>query len=115
MIERNPTSGASPHHKNESYYSGSRDDLIRLIPAGTRKVLEIGCAAGMTGKTLKGLGFEEVVGVEISEDMADKAQAFMTGSSPVMWKRCGSLMRKGTLTASSMETSWSIWLTRGGC
>jgi 2-polyprenyl-3-methyl-5-hydroxy-6-metoxy-1,4-benzoquinol methylase len=76
MIERNPTSGASPHHKNESYYSGSRDDLIRLIPAGTRKVLEIGCAAGMTGKTLKGLGFEEVVGVEISEDMADKAQAF---------------------------------------
>jgi 2-polyprenyl-3-methyl-5-hydroxy-6-metoxy-1,4-benzoquinol methylase len=60
----------------ESYYLGSRDDLIRLIPAGTRKILEIGCAAGMTGRTLKRLGFEEVVGVELVEDAARKAQAF---------------------------------------
>lgn len=68
--------GALPHHIEETYYLGSRDDLIRLIPAGARKVLEIGCAAGMTGRTLKGLGFEEVVGVELVEDVARKAQAF---------------------------------------
>lgn len=60
----------------ESYYLGSRDDLIRLIPAGARKVLEIGCAAGMTGRTMKERGFEEVVGVELREDMARNAQAF---------------------------------------
>ena len=27
--------------------------MIRLIPAGTRKILEIGCGAGMTGNLLK--------------------------------------------------------------
>ncbi len=68
------TSGALPHHREESYYLGSRDDLIRLIPAGAGKVLEIGCAAGMTGRTLKARGFEEVVGVELVEDVARKAQ-----------------------------------------
>ncbi len=60
----------------ESYYSGVRDDLISLIPPGTRRVLEIGCAAGMTGRRLKELGFEEVVGVEVLADVARKALPF---------------------------------------
>ena len=60
----------------ESYYSGARNDLIALIPPGTKKVLEIGCAAGMTGRRLKELGFEEVVGVELLEDVARKALPF---------------------------------------
>ncbi len=55
------------------YYLITRDDMIRLIPAGTRKILEIGCGAGMTGKLLKELGFEEVVGVEIVDEVARKA------------------------------------------
>jgi len=75
MLEGNPASNPLPHRIKE-YYLGSRDDLVRLIPAGTRKILEIGCAAGMTGKTLKELGFEEVVGVELREDVAQDAQAF---------------------------------------
>ncbi len=55
------------------YYLITRDDMIRLIPAGTRKILEIGCGAGMTGKLLKELGFEEIVGVEIVDEVARKA------------------------------------------
>lgn len=60
----------------DSYYSGSRDDLIRLIPRGATKILEIGCAAGMTGKALKEQGFEEVVGVEVVEEVARKAMPY---------------------------------------
>ncbi len=74
-MEGKPASDPLPHRIKE-YYLGSRDDLVRLIPAGTRKILEIGCAAGMTGKTLKELGFKEVVGVELKEDVARDAQAF---------------------------------------
>lgn len=76
MMERNCHPGASRQGIKESYYLGSRDDLIRLIPAGINKILEIGCAAGMTGRVLKDLGFDEVVGVELREDMARKAEAF---------------------------------------
>jgi SAM-dependent methyltransferase len=61
---------------NELYYSSTRHDLINLIPPGTRTVLEIGCAEGMTGRRLKALGFEEVVGVEVLEDVARKALPF---------------------------------------
>ena len=75
MMEENPFPGPLSHRIKESYYLGSRGDLIRLIPAGTRKILEIGCAAGGTGRALKELGFEEVVGVELREDVARMAQA----------------------------------------
>lgn len=69
-------SNGLPRPIMESYYLGSRDDLMRLIPAGTRRILEIGCAAGMTGRKLKELGYEEVVGVELMEDMAQRAEPF---------------------------------------
>lgn len=53
-----------------SYYLIARQDLVDLIPPETKKVLEIGCAGGMTGKVLKERGFEEIVGVEILEEVA---------------------------------------------
>jgi SAM-dependent methyltransferase len=62
--------------RGESYYSGSRDDLIPLIPPGAKHILEVGCAAGMTGRRLRELGFREVVGVEILEEVAQKAVPF---------------------------------------
>jgi len=71
-VPRNALSG----QVRESYYLGSRDDLISLVPSGARRILEIGCAAGMTGRRLKDLGFEEVVGIEILENIAKKALPF---------------------------------------
>ncbi len=49
--------------------------MVSLIPAGAKKILEVGCGAGMTGKYLKELGFEEVVGVELEEAVAREATA----------------------------------------
>ncbi len=57
-------------------YTITRTDMVSLIPPGTRKILEIGCGAGMTGKLLKELGFEEIVGVEIVEEVARKASPY---------------------------------------
>ena len=65
-----------PRRTEGSYYSGSREDLIPLIPPGAKRILEIGCAAGMTGRRLKELGFHEVVGVEVLAEVAQKAMPF---------------------------------------
>src|SRR4030042_6554370 len=65
--------------KNESdphYFSHPRADLIELIPPGTTKILEVGCGAGMTGKALRERGFEEIVGIEINQEMAQEGRAF---------------------------------------
>lgn len=58
------------------YYSHARDDLIRLVPRDARRVLEIGCGAGMTGKALKDRGVEEVVGVELEPEPGRNAMQY---------------------------------------
>jgi O-antigen biosynthesis protein len=50
--------------------------MVSLIPAGTGRILEIGCGAGMTGRLLKELGFQEVVGVELVEKVAREATPY---------------------------------------
>lgn len=64
--------------KNDRYYFETREDLIRLIPASAKRILEIGCAAGMTGKALQERSLEELVGVELLEEMAEKARPYYT-------------------------------------
>ena len=58
-----------------AYYQNQRPEIAALIPAEARRVLEIGCAAGEMGGTLKqerpGV---EVVGVEVDEDAARLAR-----------------------------------------
>jgi SAM-dependent methyltransferase len=64
------------NERDPHYYSHTRVDLIGLIPPGTRKILEVGCGTGMTGKALRERGFEKIVGIEINEEMAERARAF---------------------------------------
>ena len=46
------------------YYSHIRTDLVDLIPMGDQRVLEVGCAEGLTGSELKTSGrASEVVGI----------------------------------------------------
>lgn len=61
---------------NNLYYLGVRNDLIRLIPPHAKRILEIGCAGGQTGKALREMGFEEIVGIEINEDAASIGKAY---------------------------------------
>jgi SAM-dependent methyltransferase len=64
------------NERDSHYYSHARDDLIRFIPPGTTKILEVGCGAGMTGKALREKGFEKIVGIEINEEVARGGRAF---------------------------------------
>ena len=62
--------------KNPLYYFSVRDDLIRLIPPQAQRILEVGCAGGMTGKALREKGVEEIVGIEIDEVVAQQGRPY---------------------------------------
>jgi len=62
--------------QNPEYYVSVREDLIQLIPAQAKKVLEVGCAAGMTGKALRERGFEEIIGIEINGEVAQSGKSY---------------------------------------
>ena len=48
------------------YYKCSRQDLLRYIRPGAHRVLDVGCAEGMLGASLKQQGLaEEVIGIEL--------------------------------------------------
>ncbi len=63
--------------KSDSYYSGTRQSLIDLMPSGPNKVLELGCAKGYTLCAAKEAGkAAEIVGIDIlpreqSHDLLD--------------------------------------------
>lgn len=56
------------------YYFSVRHDMIGLVPPGAKRILEVGCGGGATGKELKKRGIEEIVGIEIIEDVARSAR-----------------------------------------
>lgn len=62
--------------RNESYYTGVRFDVVALLPKGITSVLEVGCAAGGTGRLLKALGVKQVIGIEIDPAYAAKAAEY---------------------------------------
>lgn len=61
---------------SQVYYKMSRPDLAQKIRAGRNRVLEVGCAEGRLGASLKQAGLAaEVVGIEIVADVARIATA----------------------------------------
>jgi len=60
--------------KPDTYYQGTRNEMLRFIPEGVETVLEVGCAAGGFGRQLKQRGVREVWGVEVVESAAQQAQ-----------------------------------------
>jgi 2-polyprenyl-3-methyl-5-hydroxy-6-metoxy-1,4-benzoquinol methylase len=62
--------------RNPNYYISIREDLIRLIPSQAKRILEVGCAGGQTGKALGERGFEEIVGIELNEEVAQKGKPY---------------------------------------
>lgn len=66
-----PAPAPDPLGDVSGYYMGDRPELRRLVPADTRRVLEVGCAAGGFGAALKQERPDmEVVGVEYNRKAA---------------------------------------------
>ena len=61
-------------HRFGNYYESERLDLVRLVPDHVRRVLDVGCARGGYGKTLKQLRPDiTITGVEFNAVMAETA------------------------------------------
>lgn len=55
-------------------YSGARPDIVRLLPSDARRVLDVGCGAGMTATLIRERCPKvHVVGLEPSEELATHA------------------------------------------
>ena len=54
-------------------YVGPRQDILRLVPPGVKRVLDVGCSVGTLGRALRERG-AEVTGIEIDPRMAAAAR-----------------------------------------
>ena len=55
-------------------YESARPDVQAVVPAGARRILDLGCASGSLGAALKQRQGAEVVGVELDPDYARDAE-----------------------------------------
>lgn len=55
-------------------YENDRPEVRALVPAGARRVLDLGCSSGALGAALKAGGAGEVIGVESDHALAIDAQ-----------------------------------------
>ena len=60
--------------KNNSSYVGERNDILKLVPVGAVRILDVGCSEGILGKRLKERNNTEVIGIEIDKNMAEFAK-----------------------------------------
>ncbi len=74
QIEAEGTPGAIA---TSDYYNFPRTDVLELVPADAKRILDVGCAAGVLGKALKERGATEVVGVEVVKEVANEAKKYL--------------------------------------
>lgn len=63
-----------PVAKTKPCYIGARTELVPLLPRPLGRVLDIGCATGLTGQLLMPDEPERLVGVEINPEAAELAR-----------------------------------------
>jgi SAM-dependent methyltransferase len=62
-------------HRFGDYYEAERDDLVRMVPQGVHRVLDVGCARGGYGRRLKaGRPEIDLTGIELNPIMAEAAR-----------------------------------------
>ncbi|MFH1041002.1 MAG: glycosyltransferase [bacterium] len=59
--------------RTDQYYNNSRPEIQKMVSQKAKKILDVGCAAGHLGYELKKQLGAEVWGIEIVEDVANKA------------------------------------------
>lgn len=60
-------------HKSEDYYEEKRPEILKLVNPASKKILDVGCGAGVLASELKKTNGAEVWGIEIVESAARKA------------------------------------------
>jgi GT2 family glycosyltransferase/tetratricopeptide (TPR) repeat protein/2-polyprenyl-3-methyl-5-hydroxy-6-metoxy-1,4-benzoquinol methylase len=70
-----PASKGMIVHHDPTYFDHARPEVVSLVPASARRVLDIGCGAGRLGAAIKARQQAEVVGIEIDEPAAECARA----------------------------------------
>lgn len=68
-----PGTPADLRRKPEGYYEAVRADIFPLIDPRGRRVLDVGCGSGATGRALKEQGALEVFGIELDPAAARRA------------------------------------------
>ncbi len=58
-------------------YIYKRPDIVRLVHPSAKRVLDVGCSTGVLGGQVKELTGAYVVGVELSETMANEAAKYL--------------------------------------
>jgi SAM-dependent methyltransferase len=72
--------GAAICAQPDGYFSGTRPELVPLIPPHANRILEVGCGEGGFARTLRAARPEsklEIVGVEVSESAGQIAAQFL--------------------------------------
>jgi len=54
-------------------YVGPRNDLLKFVSANSKKILDVGCSVGTLGAAIKEKTGGEVIGIEMSKEMASVA------------------------------------------
>jgi len=55
-------------------YIGPREDILRLVPRGVKRVLDVGCSVGTLGQALRERDGAEVTGIELDAQMGAEAR-----------------------------------------
>jgi len=78
VVEKGASRTGAPVHgrrlpKPQPYYEFARPELLDLVPAAARRVLDVGCAAGRLGEQLKKRQETHVTGIEMLPQVAVEA------------------------------------------
>src|SRR5690606_14615413 len=62
------------NNKPGDYYSNVRTEMLKYLPSGATKIIDVGCGNGAFGKVLKEKGNIEVWGIELMPNEAAQAE-----------------------------------------